>query len=108
MYYGTNEGKIILEEFHILWKHHNKHLKEMHQGNEHMYQQISKNNPKFESGQQVMVKKHACCTFKLQYLLDYKELKILNDSTLLLVTTNGKEKKTDINNFKPCSTSDLI
>ena len=61
--------------------------------NEHMDQQISKNIPKFEIGGLVMVKNHAHCTFEPKYLMDYRVLKILSDSTLLLVALNGKEKK---------------
>ena len=41
-------------------------------------------------------------------LLDYRVLKILNDSTLLLVTPNGKERKTNVNDVKPCSTTQLV
>ena len=39
-YYRAGEGKIVLEELHKLSKHHAKHLKELHQRNEHMDQQI--------------------------------------------------------------------
>ena len=69
-YYGTDEGKMVLEELHKLWKHHAKHLKEMHQRNEHVDQQISKNNLKFELSRPVIVKNHAHCTFKPRYLID--------------------------------------
>ena len=34
-YYGTNEGKIILQELHKLWKHHTTQLRELHQRNEY-------------------------------------------------------------------------
>ena len=54
-----------------------------------------------------MVKNHAHHTFEPQYLLDYKVLKILNGKNFLLVTANAKEKKTNINDVKPCSTSYL-
>ena len=40
-YYGINEGKIVLEEPHELWKHHAKHLGKLHQRNEHKDQQIN-------------------------------------------------------------------
>ena len=62
--------RIVLVELHKLWTHHANHLKEMHQRNEHMDHQISKSNPKSETGQPVMVKKHTHCTFKPKYLLD--------------------------------------
>ena len=55
-----------------------------------------------------MVKNHACHTFEPKYLLDYRILNILNDSTLLLVTLNWKERKTDINDVKPWSISELM
>ena len=80
----------------------------MCQRNEDMNHQISNNNPKFEIGQLVMFKNHAHHTFEPKYLLDYRVLKILNDSSLLLVTPNGKERKTNINDVKPCNTSELI
>ena len=37
--------------------------------------------------------------------LDYSVLQMLNDSTLLLVTPDGKERKTNSSDAKPCSTS---
>ena len=37
--YGTNEGKMVLEELHKLWKHHTNHFNEMHK-NEQMDHQI--------------------------------------------------------------------
>ena len=55
-----------------------------------------------------MVKNHACHTFEPEYLLDYKVVKIINDSTLLLITPNGKERKTNINDVKYCSTTELV
>ena len=61
--------------------------------NEHTDQQNSNNNPKFEIGQLVMLKNHAHHTFKPKYLLNSGVLKILNNSTLLLVTPNGKGKQ---------------
>ena len=41
--------------------------------------------------------------FKPNYPTDYRILKIMNVSTLLLVTSNGREHETDINNIKPAS-----
>ena len=70
-----------------------QNLREMHQKNEHMHQQISKNNPKFKIGQSAMINNLAHSTLQPKYLLDYRVLKLLNDSTLLLVTLNGKERK---------------
>ena len=37
----------------------------------------------------------------------YKVLKIINDTTILLIMPNGRERKTNINDVKPCSTTEL-
>ena len=55
-----------------------------------------------------MVKNHAHHTFELKHLLDYNVLKIINDNTFLLITSNAKERKTYINDVKPCSTTQLV
>ena len=54
-----------------------------------------------------MVRNHAHHTFEPNYLLDNRVLQLLNDSTLLLVTPDGKERKMNINDVKPCSTLKL-
>ena len=55
-----------------------------------------------------MVKNHAHCTFELKYLLDYQLLQNFNDSTLLLVMSDGKDRKMNSNDVKPCRTSKLV
>ena len=56
-----------------------------------------------------MVKNNAHHIFGLKYLLDYRVLKIINNSTLLLKKkTNGKERKVNVNNVKPSSTTKLV
>ena len=71
-YYGMNQGKILLEELHKLWKHHVAHLRELHQRKEYTDQQINKNSIKFKIGQTVMVKNYTLHTYEPKYLLDYK------------------------------------
>ena len=55
-----------------------------------------------------MVRNLAHHTSEPKYLMDYKVLKIINDNTLLLIAPKGKESKTNINDVKPCSTTDLV
>ena len=69
----------------------------MHQINEYKDVLSSNNYPKFEVGQPVMVRNHACCTFEPKYLLDYQVLQIPNASTILLLAPDGKEMKMNIN-----------
>ena len=73
-----------------------------------MDQQINKNNTKLEIGQLVKIKNCKHYTLEQTFLVDYKVLKILNDTTLLLITPNGKERKTNINDVKPCSITQLV
>ena len=40
--------------------------------------------------------------------MDYRVLKLLNESTLLLVTPIDRKHKTNINDVKPCTTLELI
>ena len=98
----------MLEELHKSWKHLTAHLKELHQRKEEHTDHNHNNSTKCEIGQPVMVNNHTCHTFKPKYLLNYKVLKILNDSTLLLITPNGKERITNIYNVKKCSTTELV
>ena len=53
-----------------------------------------------------MVRNNTSWSFEPKYLMDYRVL--INVSTLLLVTPNGKECETNINDMKPSSTLELI
>ena len=107
-YYDTNEGNIVLKELHKLWKHHTIHLREMYQRNTQEDVPSCKNNPKFQVGQPVMFRNHAHHTFELKYLPDYQVLQIPNDNILILVPSDDKERKININDVKQCSTSKLV
>ena len=90
---------MILEEPHKLGKHHTACLRKLDEREEYADQQINKINTKAKIGHPVMVKNHACHTFQLKDLLDYKILKVNNHSTLLLLIPGGKERKTNINDI---------
>ena len=82
-----------MEQLYKLLKHHITHLKDLHQRKENPTEQNQNSSMTFGNGQPVMIKNHAYHTFEPKYLLDYNVLKILNDSTLLFITPNGKERK---------------
>ena len=54
----------MLAELHKLWKHHSPYLKEICNRRDDYTPCKSKNNSKFEIGQEVMVKNHVCYTFE--------------------------------------------
>ena len=106
--YGDNKGKIILTEFCKLWKHHAAYLRDMHNWNDDCTLSKHTNNTKFQIGQTVMVRNDMHWAFEPKYITDYRILKILHESTLLLVTPNGKECKMNINDVKPCAIVELV
>ena len=55
-------------------------------------------------GQLVLVKNHCKGPFNPTYIYDHQVAEILNDSTVLLTTLDGKEKKFNIHNVKLVST----
>ena len=107
-YYGDNNGKIILVKHTKLWKHHAAYLKDILYRNDSSKLLKPRNNTKFEIGQVVMVENHAHHAFKPKHLMDYRVLKILNESTLLFITPNCTDHKTNINDVKPATTHELI
>ena len=100
--------KIILAELHKLWKHHTVYLKNIHYREDGSKPYKPRNNTTFEIGQTIMVKHHVPYVFECKYLMHYRVLKILNDSSLLLVTPNDTEHKTNMNDVKPATTPKLF
>ena len=52
-------------------------------------------------GQLVFVKDHRKGTFDPLYIFDHRVAGVLNDSTVVLTTPDGKEKKCNIHHIKP-------
>ena len=59
-------------------------------GKEYTDQQINNYNTKFLISQPAMVKNHPQHTFDPKYLLDYKVLKVINGSTVFIISQNVK------------------
>ena len=107
-YYGDNKGKIILAQLYKLWKHHAAYLKEIHNRKDDYTPPNLQITLTLKIGQAVMVRNHAHQTLQPKYLMHYRVLKILKESTLLLITFNGRECKMNINDVKPCTTLELV
>ena len=99
----------MLVERHKIWIHHTQLFKDIRQCRYIPVDDINDDaKPSFKPGQSVMVKYHAMHTFKAQCLSDYRVLHQLNECTLLLLTRDGKECKTNNGDVKPCTMTDLI
>ena len=109
-YYGDELRHLMLVELHRLWMHHTQLLKDTRQCRDVPVDHIGDAaEPTFKPGQPVMVKHHARHTFEAKYLSDYRVLHQVNECTLLLLlTTDGKEWKTNIGDAKPCTMAALI
>ena len=53
--------------------------------------------------QLALIKNHTASTFQPKYLADCRVIKIVNDSTVIMSSPGGKEKKCNIHHVKPMS-----
>ena len=58
---------------------------------------------KHQIGQLVLIKNHTASTFQLKYLADHRIIKIVNDSTVIVASPDGREKKCNIHHVKAIS-----
>ena len=91
-------GKIILEELHKLWKHHASNLKDLYQRKENPAGHNYNINIIFIIGQPVMIKNHVCHTSNPNMYWTTRYYKYVM-TTILLITPNGKERKTIMSNL---------
>ena len=92
----------------MLWRHHAFYLMDKHYRKDDCKCGQPRNNAKFKIGETVLVKNYACHAFDPKYLIDYRVPNVLNESTLLLVTPNDKQHKTNINDANPATTLKII
>ena len=101
-YYRSNLWKIVFEETSPIMEAPYKTCKRTAPKKWAHTPRNNMKNPKFEIGQPVMVMHHVHHIFEPKYLLDYRELKILNDRCQL------QRKGKNSNDVKPCSTAELV
>ena len=88
-----------------MWKLHVKFLEENRRTNPKENEKITKAS-NLKIGQLVFVKDHCKGTFDPTYISDHRVSGILNDSTVMLTTPDGKEKKCSIHHIKPITPVD--
>ena len=103
-YLGDDKGPILFTELCKLWLAHAKGLQE----NRLLKPETVKRNRNFKShnfkvGQLKAVKNHLRNTFETKFVSDYRILKIVNECTLLVESSNGKTCQININDAKPVS-----
>ena len=83
-----------------MWKLHVKLLEEDRRTDPAENKKITKAR-NFKIGQLVFIKAHHKCTFDPTYIYDHRASSIPNDSTVMLTTPDGKEKKCNAHHIKP-------
>ena len=103
-YMGNEKGLILFAELRRLCLAHAKSL----QGNRLLNTDTLEHNKYFKShhfrvDQLIAVKNHLKSMFDTKLISDYRILDIINESTLLVQSPDGKTRKNNINNVKPVS-----
>ena len=107
-YLGTEPGQLAVDKLKCMWKLQVEILHDSRQINdpeeERKYDQVSN----LKTGQLVLIKNHTTSTFQPKYLADHKVIKIVNDSTVIVSSPNGKEKKCNIHHIKAISPTTMF
>ena len=90
-----------------MWKLHAKLIEENRRADPAENKKITKASD-LKICQLIFIKDHCKGTFDPTYILDHGVLGILNNSTVMLTTPDGKEKKCNIHHMKPVTPVDVF
>ena len=103
---GNQPRRLAVQELQKLWKLHAKLLAENRMAEPAANKNIiSASDPR--RGQLVLLKNHCKGPFNPTYNYNHWIAEILNDSTVLLTTPDGKEKKCNIHHVKVVSSLEV-
>ena len=95
-----------MQELRKMWKLYAKLLEESRRVDPVENKKITKAND-LNKGQLVFIKDHHKGTFHPTYIFDHSVSGILNDSTVMFTTPDGKEK-CNIHHIKPLTPADVF
>ena len=98
-YVGDQPGQLAVQEMRKMCKLHAKLLKERRRTDPVENKKITKAT-NLKIGQLFFAKDHQKVTFNPTYIYDHRVSGILNDSTVVLTTPDGKERKCNIHHIK--------
>ena len=96
---GDQPRRLVVQELWKIWKLHAKLLAENRMAKPATNKKVTKASD-LRIGQLVLVKNHCRGPFNPTYIYDHWVAGILNKSTVLLTTPDGKEKKCNIHHIK--------
>ena len=97
-YIGDQPGQLAGQELRKTWKLHAKLLAENRSIEPATNKQVTRAS-NLKVGQLVFVKDHQKGTFDPSYVFDHRVAGIVNDSTVILTTPDGKEKRCSIHHI---------
>ena len=86
-----------------MWKLHAELLHDSRQSKDPLEERKFDKASDLKIGQLVLIKNHTASTFQPKYLADHRVIKIVNDSTVIVSSPDGKEKKCNIHHVKAIS-----
>ena len=99
-YVSDQPSWLAVQQLRTMWRLHAKLLKENRREDPIKDKKITKAS-NLKVGQLVFVKDHHKGTFDPTYIFDHRVSGIINDSTVMFTTPDGKEKKCNIHHIKP-------
>ena len=86
-----------------MWKLHAELLHDSRQSKDPEEERKSHKASDLKIRQLVLIKNHTASTFQPKYLADHRVINIVNDSTVIVSSLDGKEKKYNIHHVKAIS-----
>ena len=96
-------GQLAVDKLKSMCKLHAELLHDSRETKEPVGQRNFDKASDLKIGQLVLNKNHTTSTFQPKYLADHRVVKILNGSTVIIPSPDGKEKKCNIHHGKPIS-----
>ena len=106
-YIGDEPSWLAVQKLRKMWKLHVKLPEGNRRADPTENRKITKASD-LKIGQLVFIKDHHKGTFDPTYIFDYRVSGKLNDSTVMLTTPDGKEKKCSFHHIKPITPVDVF
>ena len=106
-YMGNQPGRLVVQELGKTSKLHAKLIAENRSTKQATDKKVMKASD-LKIGQLILIKNHCKGPFNLTYIYNHWVASIPNESTVLLTTPDGKERKCNVHHVKPVSSLDVI
>ena len=102
-YLGIKPEQLAVDKLKCMWRLNAELLHDSRETKDPVEERKFDKASDLKIGQLVSIKNHTASTFQPKYLADHRVIKIVNDSTVIVSSPDGKEKKHNIHHVKPIS-----